>query len=71
MREPVEGGFRGGCRARALTFAGSVDAPDPWFEQYSRGDAGCGLTPHHPGANVESETPGTFALPLVPRVEGA
>ncbi len=24
------GGFEGGCRTRALVFAGSVDAPDPW-----------------------------------------
>ncbi len=53
-----ESDFQGGCRARALTFAGSVDAPDPWFTQHLRGEG------EHPGANVE----GCFrplALPLV------
>jgi radical SAM protein with 4Fe4S-binding SPASM domain len=55
MRRDVPGGFAGGCRARSLTSAGSVDAPDPWFEEY-RGGA-----PLHPGANVER-----LALPLLP-----
>jgi radical SAM protein with 4Fe4S-binding SPASM domain len=50
MRRPAEGGFRGGCRARALTYAGSADAPDPWFEEHRRAPAGAAL---HPGSNVE------------------
>jgi MoaA/NifB/PqqE/SkfB family radical SAM enzyme len=63
MRLPApEGGFRGGCRARAQTFAGSVDAADPWFEEHRRGEA------PHPGANVEVERPAPgfrlLALPL-------
>jgi radical SAM protein with 4Fe4S-binding SPASM domain len=63
MRRPaVEGGFEGGCRARALTYAGSVDAPDPWYEEHRGGPAaGCGL---HPGANVELSRP--LSLPLLP-----
>jgi radical SAM protein with 4Fe4S-binding SPASM domain len=53
MRRPLGvGEFQGGCRARALAFAGSVDAPDPWFEEHrhalSEGDARL-----HPGANIE------------------
>jgi radical SAM protein with 4Fe4S-binding SPASM domain len=55
-----EGGFAGGCRARSLTFAGSVDAPDPWMEQYAGRLAGTAL---HPGANVELAR---RALPLLP-----
>ncbi len=55
-----ESNFRGGCRARSLTFAGSVDAPDPWYEQHRRG------TGLHPGANVDA-TCGVLALPLVSR----
>jgi radical SAM protein with 4Fe4S-binding SPASM domain len=54
------GGFRGGCRARAQTFAGSADAPDPWFEEHRRGGP-------HPGANVEVyRRPRTVPLPVLP-----
>jgi radical SAM protein with 4Fe4S-binding SPASM domain len=60
MREPVrEDGFRGGCRARALTFAGSVDAADPWLTAHERG------ADLHPGANVELTPSRAMALPLV------
>jgi radical SAM protein with 4Fe4S-binding SPASM domain len=52
------GEFRGGCRARAQTFAGSADAADPWFEEFEGGSA------PHPGANVEVVGRRT-ALPLV------
>jgi MoaA/NifB/PqqE/SkfB family radical SAM enzyme len=54
------GAFRGGCRARAQVFAGSVDAADPWFEEHRRGP---GTLPH-PGANVEVAAR-SFPLPLV------
>lgn len=57
MREESPG-FRGGCRARSLVFNGSVDAPDPWYDQFS-GDDGSGCL--HPGANVEHR----LSLPLV------
>ncbi len=40
-------GFRGGCRARALVLAGSVDAADPWMTEHEQG---VGL---HPCANIE------------------
>jgi MoaA/NifB/PqqE/SkfB family radical SAM enzyme len=52
MRRPPSGpdGFRGGCRARALVFAGSVDAPDPWMTEHEHG-AG-----PHPCANFELAT---------------
>ncbi len=53
-----ESDFQGGCRARALTFAGSVDAADPWFEQHRRGAGG------HPGANVEAYCR-AIELPLI------
>ena len=53
-----ESAFKGGCRARALTLTGSVDAPDPWFEQYEHGGT------LHPAANVESAC-GVLSLPLV------
>jgi MoaA/NifB/PqqE/SkfB family radical SAM enzyme len=53
------GEFRGGCRARAQAFAGSVDAADPWFEEH-RGGGGL-----PPGANVELAAR-AFPLPLVP-----
>ncbi len=49
MRRPAEGGFRGGCRARAQAYAGSADAPDPWFEEHGRRPADS----VHPGDNVE------------------
>jgi radical SAM protein with 4Fe4S-binding SPASM domain len=49
--QPKEGGFRGGCRARAQTFAGSVDAADPWFEEHLQASD---LATLHPGANVET-----------------
>jgi MoaA/NifB/PqqE/SkfB family radical SAM enzyme len=60
MRRPLpEDGFQGGCRARAQTFAGSVDSADPWFEEH-RGQQGL-----HPGANVELSGRRTLALPIV------
>lgn len=60
MRSPVPaGGFAGGCRARAQVFNGSVDAADPWFEEF---DGGAGAGCFHPAANVETRLP----LPLVP-----
>jgi MoaA/NifB/PqqE/SkfB family radical SAM enzyme len=60
LRAPVpDGGFAGGCRARALVFNGSVDNPDPWFEEFDgRAGAGC----FHPAANVEAR----LALPVLP-----
>ncbi len=78
MRGP-SGDFQGGCRARSQAFAGSVDAADPWLDEYQNtGDP----PPLHPGANVEVEAAGgksgisigkipaadrrpTFSLPLV------
>jgi MoaA/NifB/PqqE/SkfB family radical SAM enzyme len=64
-RGPADGqdGFRGGCRARAQTFAGSVDAPDPWFEEYRAGSAG---GPAHPGANIDLAAQPVGAFPRVP-----
>ena len=59
MRQPPSEGFAGGCRARALTFAGSVDAPDPWLTEARHFD---GL---HPAANVELVGSRTLSLPLV------
>ncbi len=53
--------FRGGCRARAQVFAGSVDAPDPWFEEHRRRGQEALL---HPGATVELAAR-PFPLPLV------
>jgi MoaA/NifB/PqqE/SkfB family radical SAM enzyme len=48
MRAPAgPGGFNGGCRARALVFAGSVDAPDPWMTEHEHGGG------PHPCANFE------------------
>lgn len=48
LRQPAaEGGFAGGCRARSLALAGSVDAADPWMEAFRGG------TGQHPAANVE------------------
>jgi radical SAM protein with 4Fe4S-binding SPASM domain len=49
LRQPAAGGFRGGCRARAQQFAGSADAPDPWYEEHRRRPADS----PHPGDNVE------------------
>ena len=66
MRGEAAGGFRGGCRARALAFAGSADAPDPWFEEYRREQADGEDAPLHPGANVEALVRRTFPLPLLP-----
>ncbi len=60
MRRATPDGFNGGCRARSLTFAGSVDAADPWFEEFQHGGS-CGEIRLHPGANVERLT-----LPLLP-----
>jgi MoaA/NifB/PqqE/SkfB family radical SAM enzyme len=70
LRQPPAGpdGFRGGCRARALVFSGSVDAPDPWMTDHERGAS------PHPCANFELTTepppqgPGPtirWSLPLV------
>jgi MoaA/NifB/PqqE/SkfB family radical SAM enzyme len=56
MRGPT-GDFQGGCRARALTFAGSVDAADPWHEEFANGG------PLHPAANVETNR--VLSLPLI------
>jgi MoaA/NifB/PqqE/SkfB family radical SAM enzyme len=58
MRQPSA--FAGGCRARSLAFAGSVDAPDPWMEEFLHG--GCALPP---GANVETAGQRSVSLPLV------
>lgn len=60
LRRPTPGGFEGGCRARAQTFAGSVDAADPWLTEARRS---AGAQPH-PAANVEL-TPRMLSLPLV------
>jgi radical SAM protein with 4Fe4S-binding SPASM domain len=67
LRRPADGaadGFRGGCRARAQVFAGSVDAPDPWLEEHLRQPG------PHPKANVEvaarpAAAGRAFALPIV------
>jgi radical SAM protein with 4Fe4S-binding SPASM domain len=40
--------FSGGCRARALVFAGSVNAPDPWIAEHESQ-----RTSHHPLAVLE------------------
>jgi MoaA/NifB/PqqE/SkfB family radical SAM enzyme len=61
------GGFRGGCRARSLALAGSVDAPDPWYEDYRRPARGGEAPAPHPAANVEAVVrPARLALPVVP-----
>ncbi|HWG47740.1 MAG TPA: radical SAM protein [Gemmataceae bacterium] len=60
MRRPTPGGFEGGCRARAQTFAGSVDAADPWLTE-SRQSAGA---EPHPAANVELVSR-SLSLPLI------
>lgn len=60
MRRPTPGGFEGGCRARAQTFAGSVDAADPWLTESRRS---AGVQPH-PAANVELVRR-PLSLPLV------
>lgn len=57
MRQPSA--FQGGCRARALAFAGSVDAADPWMEEHQQGE------PLHPGANVGVARRRGMSLPLV------
>jgi MoaA/NifB/PqqE/SkfB family radical SAM enzyme len=59
MRRMRQDGFRGGCRARALVFAGSVDAADPWHTAHEGGTA------PHPCANFELAGSRTLALPLV------
>jgi radical SAM protein with 4Fe4S-binding SPASM domain len=58
MRQPSAEGFQGGCRARAQAFAGSADAPDPWFEEYLRT-----RDMPHPGANVEAEARSIACFP--------
>jgi radical SAM protein with 4Fe4S-binding SPASM domain len=65
MRQPSTG-FAGGCRARSLTFAGSVDAADPWFTQYQAGTDSAGSPCLlHPGANVETARFRPLALPVL------
>jgi radical SAM protein with 4Fe4S-binding SPASM domain len=51
-----ESAFQGGCRARSLAFAGSVDAPDPWMGEFLQGSVRTnpGDRPWHPGVNVEA-----------------
>jgi [mycofactocin precursor peptide]-tyrosine decarboxylase / 3-amino-5-[(4-hydroxyphenyl)methyl]-4,4-dimethylpyrrolidin-2-one synthase len=61
MRESA-GEFRGGCRARAQTFAGSADAADPWFEEYEQGKS-CGLP--HPSGNMEISALPLRGLPII------
>jgi radical SAM protein with 4Fe4S-binding SPASM domain len=56
MRQPSA--FNGGCRARSLAYAGSVDAPDPWMTEHEGGGG------WHPGANVEARGR-ALSLPLV------
>jgi MoaA/NifB/PqqE/SkfB family radical SAM enzyme len=68
MRRPA-GDFAGGCRARAQAFAGSVDAADPWFEEY-RQQSRAGGTAVHPGANIELGVR-TVSLPVLPSWERA
>jgi radical SAM protein with 4Fe4S-binding SPASM domain len=66
-RPETGAGFQGGCRARAQTFTGSVDGPDPWFEQYQhQARGGPESAPLSPGANVEviSSPCGGFPLEL-------
>jgi radical SAM protein with 4Fe4S-binding SPASM domain len=57
MRES-SGEFRGGCRARSLRLAGSVDAADPWLSEH---EGGCCA---HPSANVELVGSRLTPLPL-------
>ncbi len=42
-----QGCFEGGCRARAQMFGGSINAPDPWQQEFKEGI--------HPMSNVEYE----------------
>ena len=51
LRGVSAGGFQGGCRARSLVYNGSIDAPDPWYEEY-RADAGAC---HHPMSNIDHD----------------
>jgi radical SAM protein with 4Fe4S-binding SPASM domain len=53
MRQPSA--FQGGCRARALAFAGSAEAPDPWMDEFLQTSSIDTCKPSgHPGANVEA-----------------
>jgi radical SAM protein with 4Fe4S-binding SPASM domain len=63
-QEAAPGGFRGGCRARAQTFAGSAEAADPWFEEYQQRKTDDAAL--HPGANVEVVRRPLRSLPLLP-----
>jgi MoaA/NifB/PqqE/SkfB family radical SAM enzyme len=45
-------GFQGGCRARALTFSGSADGVDPWFEEFQQNQRG-DIASWHPAANLD------------------
>ena len=40
FRQTKESQFRGGCRLRALKMNGSIDMPDPWFDQWHNGRNG-------------------------------
>jgi MoaA/NifB/PqqE/SkfB family radical SAM enzyme len=57
--------FQGGCRARSLAFAGSVEAPDPWMDEHLQAsmldNPGEGFW--HPGINIETRSR-RMALPL-------
>jgi MoaA/NifB/PqqE/SkfB family radical SAM enzyme len=54
-------GFRGGCRARALVFSGSVEGTDPWMMDHENGSA------LHPCANLEVGRWRTQPLPVIDR----
>jgi radical SAM protein with 4Fe4S-binding SPASM domain len=64
MRRREGDGFRGGCRARSLVFAGSAFAADPWYEEHECRSAPGGSCALPPGANVEVAR--TLALPMLP-----
>jgi radical SAM protein with 4Fe4S-binding SPASM domain len=59
-------GFRGGCRARAQTYSGSIDRPDPWYEEFLEG----ARPALHPGANVDVAVTltGRRPLPVLPSI---
>lgn len=69
MRQPSAGGFQGGCRARAQAFAGSADAPDPWYAEFAASSALL-----HPAANVERDVTAAGllqSLPILPALSGS
>jgi radical SAM protein with 4Fe4S-binding SPASM domain len=63
-QESAPGGFEGGCRARAQTFAGSAEAADPWFEEYQQRKSDDAAL--HPGASVEVVRRPLRSLPVLP-----